>query len=840
MTYQIFVNNNGGATGQYSLKDTPLFDNDVTIHSGSFSGQANGPMNTVGSTTLANNVSIIAGATHIYNVTFTVTLNLDPGSPDGGNNIYTPCAVPGNGPGSNTGQGLYNRAELDRTGDGITDITDDACGDLPNITMVKNFVSVTPGQDESYRVTYQIIVHNNGGASGVYTLKDSPLFDNDVTIISWDYTFVDVLGGIGNGPAFFGSPPIPINLGTLNLTAGNTHIYTLSFNVTLNVTPGSPDPGDNIYTPCLVPGNGPGSNSGQGLYNRAELDRTGDGVTDITDDACGDLPGSIGDFVWEDKNANGLQDVGEPGIPNVLVRLYNQVGTQIDFKITDPNGLYLFKNLGPGIYRVRFDRPNGYEPTSKDKPGDDSKDSDADLLTGMTDLIFLGPGETNLTIDAGYYKLARLGDFVWEDRNSNGIQNPLEPGIPQVTVHLTGTDAFGVGVNQATVTNGIGFYEFINLVPGNYKVTFIKPGAAYKPSVADAPFDDTKDSDANQVNGESATVFLSSGENNNTIDAGFYRCANVGDYVWLDLGTQANMQDLGDIGLNGILVELYSTSNPGIPVQSMLTIDDPIKLGKGGYYNFEVCPVGDYFIKVRKTPDFDFVQPNQGFDDAIDSDIIDFINESTLVFTVTYAAFIDDIDAGLILRPLPVELSYFNGVWNQTRDVNELYWTTLYESNNAYFELERSFEGGDFKLIGKVDGKGNSTTKVDYKYDDIDISENGVYTYRLKQVDFDGKVNYSEAIDIKVDRKGNVKTLVYPNPSGSHVNIEIIGIEGAKVTVDIYDNIGKLVIKGLINDVMDKNVLISRIESGLLSEGVYFIMINIDGQITAHKLIIIE
>ncbi|MBK7807578.1 MAG: hypothetical protein IPJ51_14985 [Saprospiraceae bacterium] len=58
MSYAIVVNNNGGASGTYSLKDTPLFDNDVTILSGNFSGVNNGSMNTVGFTTLASNLNI--------------------------------------------------------------------------------------------------------------------------------------------------------------------------------------------------------------------------------------------------------------------------------------------------------------------------------------------------------------------------------------------------------------------------------------------------------------------------------------------------------------------------------------------------------------------------------------------------------------------------------------------------------------------------------------------------------------------------------------------------------------------------------------------------------------
>ncbi|MBL0081802.1 MAG: hypothetical protein IPP37_04960 [Saprospiraceae bacterium] len=99
-------------------------------------------MNISGSTTLATNAAISAGATHTYNVSFNVSLNLEPGSADGGDNIYTACGVVGNGPGSQPGQGLYNKAELDRTGDGITDITDDACGDLPYVKMHKDLVEV--------------------------------------------------------------------------------------------------------------------------------------------------------------------------------------------------------------------------------------------------------------------------------------------------------------------------------------------------------------------------------------------------------------------------------------------------------------------------------------------------------------------------------------------------------------------------------------------------------------------------------------------------------------------------------------------------------------------------
>ncbi|MBK8668566.1 MAG: hypothetical protein IPN89_03515 [Saprospiraceae bacterium] len=192
----------------------------------------------------------------------------------------------------------------------------------------------------------------------------------------------------------------------------------------------------------------------------------------------------------------------------------------------------------------------------------------------------------------------------------------------------------------------------------------MKPGSTYKASPANTP-DDAKDSDASVTTGAAAPEVLTSGESNQTIDAGFYRCAYVGDYVWLD-NNNNNLQDAGDVGLNGILVELYSTSNLTTPVQTMLTINDPRDPSKKGYYNFEVCQVGDYLIKVKKPSTYDFVSPNQGTDDAIDSDIIDFANESTLIFKVSYAAEINDIDAGVKSKVLPITLKEFTGRWNQT------------------------------------------------------------------------------------------------------------------------------------------------------------------------------
>ncbi|MBK9743571.1 MAG: carboxypeptidase regulatory-like domain-containing protein [Saprospiraceae bacterium] len=549
---------------------------------------------------------------------------------------------------------------------------------------------------------------------------------------------------------------------------------------------------------------------------------------------------SLGNYVWEDKDADGIQEAGEPGIANVVVRLFNSAGIQVAFKVTDNSGYYLFANLVPGTYTVKFDKPAGYESTSKDLGADNTIDSDADMVTGITVPVVLNGGEDNLTVDAGFYKLAKIGNFVWEDKNANGVQDAFEPGIANVTVTLTGTDALGRVVNLTTTTNESGVYEFTGLVPGTYTVTFTKPGLTYKPSPSDTPADDAKDSDANAISGKSGSIVLVSGTDNQTIDAGYYRCGYVGDYVWLDNNLN-NLQDAGDVGINGVLVELYKSSNPSTPVQTMRTINDPSNPSQAGYYNFEVCELGNYFIKVKADMTvYNWVQPNQGINDGIDSDIIDFESQTTLIFTVGYAAAIEDIDAGLKLIPLPVSLSSFTGRWNESKDVNELNWVTMSEVNNDYFELERSFKGSAFEKVGRISGQGNSNKEVRYAMDDEDISRNGIYSYRLRQVDFDGRESYSSIVEIKVDRKAENGSKIYPNPSVGQVNISVTANEGQKVEANVYDNTGRIVLGSLINTVSEGKDIDSIIERGILAKGIYYVMISIDGEVTSHKLIILE
>ncbi|MCB0535702.1 MAG: hypothetical protein KDD14_26085, partial [Saprospiraceae bacterium] len=201
-----------------------------------------------------------------------------------------------------------------------------------------------------------------------------------------------------------------------------------------------------------------------------------------------------------------------------------------DNTTTDANGNYQFTLLPPGDYKLTFGTPAGYTFTNLDAGGDDTTDSDADPNNGgMTVFENLVAGEDNPDYDAGLVQPAFIGDFVWQDTNGNGIQDGREPGIPGVTVNLyadANQDGVPDGAPIATdVTDANGEYGF-PVDPGSYVVEFVTPGG-FNPTDANQGGDDTIDSDADPVTGQTGIITLSSGENDPTNDAGFYQLIDL-------------------------------------------------------------------------------------------------------------------------------------------------------------------------------------------------------------------------------------------------------------------------------------------------------------------------
>ncbi|MBL3569802.1 hypothetical protein BV509_13255 [Rhodovulum sulfidophilum] len=227
--------------------------------------------------------------------------------------------------------------------------------------------------------------------------------------------------------------------------------------------------------------------------------------------------GALGDTVWYDADRDGLQDAGELGAAGVTVTLLNGDGSATGRStVTDADGKYLFDGLEAGQYRVQFDGVAGYDFTTADA-GDDALDSDADPATGLSHIVDLGAGETDLTVDAGLVtKLGALGDTVWYDTDRDGLQDAGELGAAGVLVTLLNGDGSATG--RSTVTDADGKYLFDGLEAGQYRVLFDEV-AGFDFTTADAG-DDALDSDADPATGLSHIVDLGAGETDLTIDAG--------------------------------------------------------------------------------------------------------------------------------------------------------------------------------------------------------------------------------------------------------------------------------------------------------------------------------
>jgi uncharacterized protein (DUF2141 family) len=238
---------------------------------------------------------------------------------------------------------------------------------------------------------------------------------------------------------------------------------------------------------------------------------------------------SVGDFVWLDTDRDGVQDANEKGIAGVSLSIRNADGSlvyDVNGKLvsstkTNKSGRYSFDNLPPGQYRVTVVDPAGYTATLAKSVSDAAVDSS---LRSELSIVLSTDGQRDPSLDFGFYRPSsservEVGNYVWKDRNGNGLQGPGDTGIRGAILSITDSDGLPVRdvfnrLVRPQTTKNDGKYLFRNLPPGKYVVR-IKYPDNYFPTTRDK-----KNRGLNSSTIKATSRNLKGGERDLTLDFG--------------------------------------------------------------------------------------------------------------------------------------------------------------------------------------------------------------------------------------------------------------------------------------------------------------------------------
>jgi len=198
----------------------------------------------------------------------------------------------------------------------------------------------------------------------------------------------------------------------------------------------------------------------------------------------------------------------------------------------------------------------------------------------------------------------------------------------------------------------------------------------------------------------------------------------------------------------------------------------------------------------------------------------------------------NNISVLLSTQVLPVELASFTSSVNGNNVT--LNWNTASEENNSGFDIERNSFGTGWQKVGFVNGSGTTNQPNNYSYSDINLAS-GNYSYRLKQIDYNGNFKYYELQNEVVIGVPNKFVLDqnYPNPFNpvTRINYELPITN--YVSLKIFDIAGKEVAQ-LMNGVQQAGYYSIDFNAALLSNGTYFYKLTSDNFSDVKKMVVVK
>jgi hypothetical protein len=202
---------------------------------------------------------------------------------------------------------------------------------------------------------------------------------------------------------------------------------------------------------------------------------------------------------------------------------------------------------------------------------------------------------------------------------------------------------------------------------------------------------------------------------------------------------------------------------------------------------------------------------------------------SAPTYTGTFTSFSPFIIASQVL---PVELVSFTA--KKVGTINVLNWQTASEKNNSHFDIERSINGeNNWTSIGTVKGNGNSVITQNYNF--TDNTPLSISYYRLKQIDFDGRFEYSNVVSvIGKSSKFNIASIA-PNPTKESSNILLESATNETVSVTLFDVSGRVVLSQNASITEGPNFLTLNMMQ--LNNGIYFMTIRNKDAVLNQRII---
>ncbi len=495
--------------------------------------------------------------------------------------------------------------------------------------------------------------------------------------------------------------------------------------------------------------------------------------------------GALGGNVWEDMNANGVQDGSEPAIEGIRIELYDDQSMFIGTEYSDAFGAYLFEDLYPAGYYLKF-YPSNYELTFPNEAGDDELDSDVDDANGIgtTAITQVVVGYTDLSWDAGFYECVEIGDQVWYDQNGNSLLEAIESGINNVKVEVyywkdgvfsLWADTFS-DVNPETGKDG---HWTLCIPPGDFYVQYsaIPDGMV---AVKDHFGNDELDSDIDEFNGQNTTqtYTVTSGQTDLSIDAGFFEEARIEGKVWLDENLNG-IREIDEPCLSDVGIELYDVD--GTWLASLDTDED-------GKYSFDNQRCREVYIKVFPPAGYMLTGPNQGLEDT-DSDIDQSYGENTSnSFTLESGGLVSNVDIGLLNIVVSTAWQSIEAEYNN--EAIDIRWMMTNQLGIVNYYVERSLDGINFTSLSSMD----VTELKEYHYKDGEVLMDKTYYYRVKCLKLDGTFSYTDIVNAKTPVGTLAEMIIYPNPSDGVVILAFeTKVDVTNINVEIIDNTGSLV-----------------------------------------------